>query len=891
MSQSNSELSLEGIERLSLKNFAQDAYLNYSMSVIRDRALPAVTDGLKPVQRRIIYAMSKLGINSKAKHVKSARTVGEVLGKYHPHGDSACYEAMVLMAQPFTYRYPMIDGQGNWGDVEDPKSFAAMRYTEARLSPQADLLLSDLNLDCVDWMPNFDGTVEEPKALPSRVPNILLNGTMGIAVGMATDIPPHNLTELCKASIYLLDHPQATTADLMKFVQGPDYPCGAEIITPRDELQKIYETGRGSVRVRAVYEETKDGIVITALPYQVGVGQIEKEIADLMSKKKLPWISDLINASDHNNPCRLIIVPRSNRVDTEGLMSHLFAITDLECTYRVNLNILGLDGNPQVKSLALILGEWLLFRQQTLSKRFTHRLEAVNKRLHLLEGLHKVFLNLDEVIEIIRHEDEPKAVLMERFALSEAQVEYILETKLRQLARLEETKLQAEQDKLESERQELQEMLDHPEKLKAFLKGELQADMKKYGDKRRCQVVSRAEAKQMDLNTATPSQPMTVILSRMGWIRAATGHNVDALSLSYKSGDSYLSSAEGRSNQMAVFISNTGRCFTIPIKDLPSARGQGEPISTKITMQPNEFITAVLTGEPNDYFMLATDKCYGFICKFEDMQTRNKAGKAVVALDEGATLLRPIKIKDPQESLILLISKQGRLIVYKASELKILPRGKGTKLMRIPTNKLDMGLDGVADIVSLQIGESVVLHASRGKAKLSPSDLIERIGPRDRAGESLPSACQRIDYIEIVPADPADPKESLQISSSAEDAANHPVPEDAMSENEVSNLMGEGTQSLSTVQALDVPLFNPQSETDLNSALNSDLNSNVNSGLLDPSNPRASHQGVSHPAAPTPSATPSVDAPLFNADDEQAEDYEDEFVFDDDYSMDDDNFD
>lgn len=804
MSQSNSELSLEGVERLSLKNFAQDAYLNYSMSVIRDRALPSVTDGLKPVQRRIIYAMSKLGINSKAKHVKSARTVGEVLGKYHPHGDAACYEAMVLMAQPFTYRYPMIDGQGNWGDVEDPKSFAAMRYTEARLSPQAELLLADLNLNCVDWMPNFDGTVEEPRALPSRVPNILLNGTMGIAVGMATDIPPHNLTELCKAAIYLLDHPQATVADLMKFVQGPDYPCGAEIITPRDELLKMYETGRGTIRMRAVYEETREGIVITALPYQVGLGQVEKEIADLMSKKKLPWISDLINASDHNNPCRLIIVPRSNRVDIESLMSHLFATTDLECTYRVNLNILGLDGNPQVKNLATILSEWLLFRQQTLSKRFTHRLEAINKRLHLLEGLRTVFLNLDEVIEIIRHEDEPKQILMERFGLSDAQVEYILDTKLRQLARLEETKLQAEQDKLEQERAELQDMLAHPEKLKAFLKAELQSDVKKYGDKRRCQVVSRNEAKQMDLNTATPSQPMTVILSRMGWVRAASGYGVDAVSLSYKSGDSYLASAEGRSNQMAVFISNAGRCFTIPIKDLPSARGQGEPISTKITLQPGEFITSVLTGENNDHFLLATDKCYGFICKFEDLQTRLKAGKSVVTMDKGATLLRPIRIKDPEESLILLISKQGRMIIYKASELRILPRGKGTRLMRIANNKLEMGLDGVADIVSLQQGESVVLHASRGHAKLSAEDIAERIGSRDCLGESLPSAYQRIEYVEIISTKV---EEELQISSSSEDAANNPVPEEAMSENEVSNLMGEGTQSLTVAQDMDVPLF------------------------------------------------------------------------------------
>ena len=473
-----SDLSLEGVERMPLKTFAQDAYLNYSMSVIRDRALPSVSDGMKPVQRRIIYAMAKLGINAKAKHVKSARTVGEVLGKYHPHGDSACYEAMVLMAQPFTYRYPLIDGQGNWGDVEDPKSFAAMRYTEARLSPAAELLLEDLNLGCVTWQPNFDGTVQEPKALPARVPNILLNGTMGIAVGMATDIPPHNLNELVKATCYLIDHPNAQVKDLMKYVQGPDYPCGAE----------------------------KEGIVITALPYQVGVGQVEKEIADLMAKKKLPWVADLINASDHETPCKLIIVPRSNRIDVDELMSHLFATTALECTYRVNLNILGLDGKPQVKDLRTILQEWLTFRTDTVTQRFNHRLTAVQKRLHLLAGLKAIFLNLDEVIAIIRSSDDPKAELQARFHLSDEQVDYILETKLRQLARLEEEKIDAEIDKLNAEQHDLEELLAHPEKLMGFIKSELQADAKRYGDKRRCAVVERAEAKALDVVAAAPAE-------------------------------------------------------------------------------------------------------------------------------------------------------------------------------------------------------------------------------------------------------------------------------------------------------------------------------------------------------------------------------------------------
>lgn len=747
----NSELSLEGIEQQPLQIFAQDAYLNYSMSVIRDRALPSVSDGMKPVQRRIIYAMAKLGINAKAKHVKSARTVGDVIGKYHPHGDFACYEAMVLMAQPFTYRYPLIDGQGNWGDLEDPKSFAAMRYTEARLSPYSELLLEDLNLGCVDWMPNFDGTVEEPKALPSRVPSILLNGTMGIAVGMATNIPPHNLNELVKAASHLLDHPKATVKDLMKYVQGPDYPCGADIITPKDELLKIYESGKGTVRVRAVYEETKDGIVITALPYQVGVGQVEKEIADLMAQKKLPWISDIVNASDRDHPCRLILVPRSNRVDIDGLMSHLFAKTDLECTYSVNLNILGLDGKPQVKNLATILGEWLTFRTETVTKRFNHRLTAVNKRLHLLDGLLKVFLNLDEVIDIIRHEDDPKQKLMKKFKLSEAQVEYILETKLRQLARLEEEKIDAEVAKLNEEKSELESLLAHPEKLKTFIKGELSADAKKFGDKRRCQVVEREAAKEIDLEASAPAQTMTVVISRMGWVRAATGANIDPMSLSYKSGDSFLDQAVGRSNQYAVFVSNLGRCFSILIKDLPSARGQGEPISTKVTLQPNEFITSVITSDIEDYYLLASDRACGFICRFSDMITRNKAGKAVLTLDADANVMRPLKINDPQKDLLVFISRQGRMLIYPASELTIMPRGKGLKLMSIPSAKLKQGLDGIADFISLKEGEGVIIHSGKRKLPVKNEALKERIAHRESTAEVLPSAIQRVDYLEVIP--------------------------------------------------------------------------------------------------------------------------------------------
>ncbi len=744
------DLSLEGIETMPLQVFAENAYLNYSMNVIRDRALPAVTDGMKPVQRRIIYAMAKLGIGPKAKHVKSARTVGEVLGKYHPHGDSACYEAMVLMAQPFTYRYPLVDGQGNWGDVESPKSFAAMRYTESRLSPFSDILLSELNTGCVEWLPNFDGTTEEPKALPARLPNILLNGTTGIAVGMATDIPPHNLRELAAACVYLLEHPEATVADLMELVQGPDYPCGAEIVSSKADLLKIYETGRGSVRQRAVYHVEKDGIVITALPYQISGGQVEKEIADLMSKKKLPLVADFINASDHNNPCRLIVVPRSNRVNVPQLMEHLFAVTSLENTYRVNLNILGLDGRPAVKNLAVILSEWLIFRIDTVKKRLMHRLEQVNKRLHLLDGLLTVFLNLDEVIAIIRHSDDPKKELMERFKLTEAQVEYILETKLRQLARLEEMKIKDEMDKLTTEKHKLETLLSSEVRLKTFIKKEIMADAKTYGDERRCQVIERAEAVAMPEEDLTPSTPMTVILSKMGWVKAAVGADVDAEHMAFKGGDAFQAKASGRSNQAAVFLTNLGRVYTVDIKDLPSARGQGDPLSSKAALQPNEQALFVLTGSPGDYFLLATSKAYGFICPYAELETRLKAGKALMTIDPEAKLLPPQKLANKDTDLIAVVSLQGKFLLYPANELPVLARGKGNKLINIAAAKLDVGLDGVAAAAVVPENAGVVLHCGKRVLKLSSADLKERVSSRAKSGTALPRGFQKVDFIEVV---------------------------------------------------------------------------------------------------------------------------------------------
>lgn len=739
-------------EQKPLHIFAREAYLNYSMSVIRDRALPAVTDGLKPVQRRIIYAMARLGIKPGSKHVKSARTVGEVLGKYHPHGDLACYEAMVLMAQPFSSRYPWIDGQGNWGDTEDPKSFAAMRYTESRLAKHSDLLLEDLNAGCVDWTLNFDGTADEPKALPAKLPAVLLNGTTGIAVGMATDIPPHNLNEIAKATAYLIDHPDADTAALMKFVKGPDYPCGAEIISSEEELRKMYETGRGSVRMRAVYEETEEGIVISALPFQTGSGTVEKQIAELMAAKKLPWVSDLINAADHDNPCRLIIVPRSGRVDCNALMNHLFATTDLEKTFRVNLNMLGLDGNPGIKNLKSILSEWLIFRTDTLTKRFTGRLAAVEKRLHIIDGMLIVFLNTDEVIRIIRTAEDPAAELSSRFNLSKVQTDYILETRLRQLASLEEVSLRAEQDKLREEKAELERLLSDPAALKSFMKKELMSDAKKYGDKRRCAVVERAEAKEMEISSASSGQMMTVILSKMGWIRAATGTEINPEGLSYRSGDSYLCSAEGRSSQNAVFISDRGRCFSVPVKDLPSARSQGEPVSARIALNPGESIIYVLSGNEDDCYLLCTDSNYGFICRLGDMQSRNRSGKSVISTEGNEKILRPMRIRDPENDTAVVISRQGRILIYKTSDLKILPKGKGTRLIKINAQAANSGTDGLACITVVSGDEGVVINTEKGSMKISAEELREKIGNRERAGEILPAKYQHVKSIDTLKA-------------------------------------------------------------------------------------------------------------------------------------------
>ena len=737
-----STISPEGVERLPLKHFTEKAYLDYSMYVILDRALPHLGDGLKPVQRRIIYAMSELGLSAAAKYKKSARTVGDVLGKYHPHGDMACYEAMVLMAQPFSYRYPLVDGQGNWGSIDDPKSFAAMRYTEARLAPFTQVLLAELDQGTADWTPNFDGTLREPVLLPARLPHVLLNGTTGIAVGMATDIPPHNLREIAAACVHLLENPQTGLEDLCEHVPGPDYPAGAEIVTPREELRKLYETGNGSVRQRACYERENGEIVITALPFQVSGARVLEQIAAQMQAKKLPMVEDLRDESDHENPIRLVIVPRSSRVDVDLLMDHLFATTDLERSYRVNLNMIGLDGRPQVKNLRQILVEWLEYRTATVRRRLEFRLDKVEKRLHILEGLLIAYLNLDEVIRIIRFEDEPKARLIERFQLSDAQAEAILETKLRHLARLEEMKIRGEQDALDKEREQLRTLLGSERRLKTLIRKEIQADAEKYGDERRSRLVERRPAQALDETALTPSEPVYVVLSQKGWVRAAK-KEVDPESLAYKSGDGFLDLAYGRSNQMAVFLDSTGRTYTLPAHTLPSARGHGEPLTGRFNPPPGASFIAVLLGSSDDLYLLASSAGYGFVCRYEDLLTRNKAGKVVLTLPEGADVLRPSAIADREHDRLVAVASSGRLLSFPLKELPQMPKGKGNKIIALHAGEALVALSGVPPT------QSVTLYCGKRHLTLRPSDLELYAGERGRRGRPLPRGFQRVERMAV----------------------------------------------------------------------------------------------------------------------------------------------
>ena len=746
-----SNINYEGIEQMPLRTFTEKAYLNYSMYVIMDRALPFIGDGLKPVQRRIVYAMSELGLNAAAKFKKSARTVGDVLGKFHPHGDYACYEAMVLMAQPFSYRYPLVDGQGNWGAPDDPKSFAAMRYTESRLSKISEILLSELGQGTVDFQPNFDGTLEEPQYLPARLPHILLNGTTGIAVGMATDIPPHNINEVADAAVLLLDNPKAGLDDVLNIIQGPDFPTEAEIISPKDDIRKMYETGRGSIKMRATWHKEDGEIIISALPHQSSPSKIIAQIAEQMTAKKLPMIEDIRDEADYENPVRIVLVPRSNRVDTDALMAHLFATTDLEKSYRVNMNMIGLDHKPAVKGLLQVLTEWLTFRRTTVTRRLQHRLDKVLARLHILDGLIIAFLNIDEVIEIIRTEDEPKQVLMTRFNLSDEQAEAILNLRLRHLAKLEEHQLQAEKDKLEEERSNLELILGSERRLNTLIKKEIQEDAKKYTSPRMSQLVEREEAKAISESEMTPAEPVTVILSEMGWVRCAKGHDIDPAGLSYKAGDKYLAHACGKSNQPVIFIDSTGRSYALDPLSLPSARSQGEPLTGKLTLPAGATIEQVIMEPEKQELLMASDAGYGFICKFEDLIARNKAGKALISLPENAKVLKPETLSE-SASLLVSLTSAGRMLIFPVRDLPALSKGKGNKIISIPAANAKARSELLVKLFLISEQASLEFHSGKRKITLKPEDLQKFRAERGRKGSQLPRGLHsNVDIVVVEP--------------------------------------------------------------------------------------------------------------------------------------------
>jgi topoisomerase-4 subunit A len=750
MAKVNASASRSVIEQQPLRVFTERAYLDYSMYVILDRALPHIGDGLKPVQRRIIYAMSELGLTAVAKYKKSARTVGDVLGKFHPHGDGPCYEAMVLMAQSFSYRYPLIDGQGNWGSQDDPKSFAAMRYTESRLTQYAQALLTELSDGTVDWVPNFDATLEEPSLLPARLPNILLNGATGIAVGMATDIPPHNLQEVVSACIRLLDESKTTLTELCEHIQGPDFPTAAEIITPLTEIRKIYQQGQGTIRARAVYKEEEGQLVITALPYQVSGAKIIEQIAEQIREKKLPLVEDLRDESDQENPTRLLIIPRSNRVNVDALMDHLFATTDLERSYRVNLNMIGLDGRPQVKNLLTILQEWLAYRQATVRRRLTFRLEKILHRLHLLEGFLIVYLHIDEVIQIIRQDDEPQAKLMQRFKLSTIQADAILEIRLRQLAKLEEIKIRVEQKNLSAERDELQKILASKEELKRLIRDELQKDANLYGDERRSKLVTRNAAQAFQKTEIIPAEPMTIILSVRGWIRAAKGHDFEVSSLNFKAGDSLKVAIQGRSNQLAVFIDSTGRSYATPIHTLPSARGAGEPLTSRFNPPEGASFEAVITGNTEQSILLASDAGYGFITQLTALSSKNRNGKTLIKLPEQSHVLQPQLVDDLENNQIAIATNSGYLLIIAAKELPILPRGKGNKIIQILPEKSKKREEYVISIVVLPTKNSALLIISEKRhILLKPTDLKHYRGNRGQRGHKLPRSLQKLTSLAV----------------------------------------------------------------------------------------------------------------------------------------------
>jgi topoisomerase-4 subunit A len=739
-------LNLEGVEQQPLKEYTERAYLDYSMYVILDRALPQIGDGLKPVQRRIIYAMSELGLSASSKPKKSARTVGDVIGKFHPHGDAACYEAMVLMAQDFSYRYPVVIGQGNWGSTDDPKSFAAMRYTESRLAPYAKSLLQELGQGTVDWTPNFDGTLKEPVVLPARLPNLLLNGTTGIAVGMSTDVPPHNLNEVASALVHLIDNPKATVAQLMKHIKGPDFPTGGELVSPAADIREIYETGNGTLRLRAAYKTEGTDIVVTSLPHQISGAKIQEQIASQMRNKKLPQVDDLRDESDHEEPTRLVI-SRKRGVDVEQLMSHLFSTTSLERTLRVNMNVIALDGRPRMFNLVEMLREWLKFRKETVVNRLGHRLQIVTDRLHILDGLLVAYLNIDAVIKIIREEDEPKPVLMKRFKLADIQAEAILNLRLRNLAKLEEFKIRGEQEELNEERDRLEKTLKSAARLKTLIKKEILEDAEAYGDERRTEIVEREAAQALDETQLVASEPVTVVLSQAGYARAAKGHELDPTTLSYRSGDSYLAAAQGRSNQLAMFIDSTGRVYSVIAGTLPSARGQGEPLSSRFKPPDGAAFCGAMIGDNDQKYLLASDAGYGFIATLTDLVSRNKAGKAILRVPQGGKAVVPAPVPRDKECLIAAVSSIGRLLLFEMDELPELAKGKGNKLINIPGPKYKSGDEKMVATAVVPEDGSLEIYTATRKMTLKWSDLDDYYGDRALRGSLLPKGWRKVERL------------------------------------------------------------------------------------------------------------------------------------------------
>ena len=747
--------AIEDYEKIPFQEFTQKAYLNYSMYVILDRALPHIGDGLKPVQRRIVYAMSQLGLASTAKFKKSARTVGDVLGKFHPHGDTACYEAMVLLAQPFSLRYPLVDGQGNWGDPNDPKSFAAMRYTESRLSKYADIFLQEVDQGTSDWVPNFDGTLKEPRLLPARLPNILLNGSTGIAVGMATSILPHNLREVSKALIHLIDNENTNLDQICKFIKGPDFPTEAEIITPFSEIKEMYRTGNGRIKMRAKFHVEDSELVFTALPHHASTEKIYEQIASQMEAKKLPMVSDIRDESDHEDPTRLVVIPRSNRVDLNALTDHLFATTDLEKSYSFNMNMIGINGRPQVKNLLEVLTEWLEYRAETVRKKLNFRLEKILDRLHILEGFLIAFLNMDEVIKIIRKSDHPRKDLIKAFPLSELQAIAILEIRLRQLARLEEIKLQSEQKDLNSQRKNLEKILGNEKTFKEYIKEEINSDAKEYGDKRRSPIKKRKEAEKFSVTDVMDIEPVTIILSKNGWIRSAKGHEINPETVKFKSGDSLLGHLRTRSDKPIIFLDNTGRSYMLFSHTLPSARSNGEPLTGHLSIQPNAHIKFMLSAENNNHFLMGSDNGYGFIVKFDDFLTNYKNGKTIVTLKENHELLNPEAVIDLEKDSIAAITSKGRLLIFKLRQLPNLKKGKGNKIISIPKKELKSTTPEILSFLKiLPLNANLFIYSGRHFLKLSPGNQKDYTGMRGHRGKKLPRGYQNVDRVEIIPIEP-----------------------------------------------------------------------------------------------------------------------------------------